>query len=309
MFFLAHVFLSLESNKQLSRIKSLDSIAYTSLSNLWVEGTYRSVGLGASEGLQSTGGTLSGTKPLHVKNPITDFVLRNNLSIACLQMDGLWTFQGHDDIFVLEGNITFKGDYPFNKGLNNNVLYTKSYYLREGDNFELMSTSINKDKSRSEYKNCSDTKISVTRNIRFDNYLEQMNSLTYPSGYLPVELPSMVGFRENTQTSYITNQEYLARMKGMTPKYSEPVKTAKNANGLFMSFLSIPGLLNANKALDMQSKAIDVDHAAANVAMDDYTFALDLRVKYLTRMAGALNCDTSRMYEDICSLGGEITYQ
>jgi hypothetical protein len=307
--YFTHTYYSAPNTINVTRLNSKDEVVAVQLSKLWVEGTYRSVGLGASEGLQSESHFIYSPKPLHRKNPVTDYALHNNLSIACLQMDGIWSYKDKEDIFSIEGNITFKGDHPFNIHLNNSVLYTKSFYLREGNTFSLMSTSIRHGKPRGEYKSCSNDNISATRNIRFDNYLEQMNSLTYPSGYLAGELDSTVGYRKNSQTSYITNAQYVARMKNKVPLLTETNKSAKSAENLFVSLLSIPGILNANKSLRDQSEAIDADQALANTANDDYAYALDIRVQYLTRMADALNCEHSDEYQEICSLGGSITYK
>jgi hypothetical protein len=300
IFYGAYVYLEPNTSGKVQRVRSLDSKAHVNISKLWVEGTYRSVGLGVSEGLQSQRLMFSMAKPLHVKNPVTNLVLRNNLSIACLQMDALWSYSDKSNIFMVEGNITLKGDRPFNHQLNNSVVYTKSYYLRDGNQYSLMSTSIDKSKPRNQFKRCSSTKTSATRNIRFDNYLEQMNALTYPSGYLHVD--------GGIEDSYITNEEYLMIMASNVPKEVKINKTAKSAGGLFMALLSIPGVLNTNKTLSSQSAAIEADRAALLVKNKAYGDSMNIRIKYLTRMSDTLKCGRLPEYKSICDLGNGITY-
>lgn len=307
--YFTHIYYSERNPVNVTRLKSVDEVVAGQLSKKWVKGTYRAVGLGASEGLQSERHFVYSAKPFHRKNPVADYALNNNLSIACLQIDGIWSYKDNGNIYYIDGNITFKGDHPFNNHLNNTILYTTSFYLREGNVFSLMSTSINQGKPKGEYKTCSNDHISFTRNIRFDNYLEQMNSLTYPSGYLSGELDSIEGYRKSSKKSYITNDQYVARMKNNVPLITETNKSAKSAGGLFVSFLTIPGLLSANNALSEQADAIDADQALANIASDDYAYALDIRVQYMKRMSDALNCDHTNEYQEICALGGEITYK
>jgi hypothetical protein len=308
LFFATHAYNSSDSGNQLNRIKTKNEATLNAISKLWFEGTYRSVGLGVSEGLQYKNTWRQSIKPLQMKNPITDYVLKNNLSIACLQMDALWHYNNKADVFMLEGNITFKGDHSFNKRLNNSVLYTRSFYSRNGNDFSLMSTSIDISKPRDNYKQCSNTDVTVSRNIRFDNYLEQMNSLTYPSGYLNTVLTEPRSGRKSSQTPYISNEEYIAKMNANVPVNTNIKKTAQGAMGLFTTFLSIPELLNGNNTLAKQELAITADIESQKEVNNTHAFALDIRIKYLSRMALALDCDRSNKYKSICKLGGGVTY-
>jgi hypothetical protein len=302
-------FLNGDSTSEVKLVKSMDAEAYRELSTKWIEGTYRSVGLGVTEGLQSKLGIISQPMPVYIRNPITDFALRNNLSIACLQMDGLWSVKGKEDIFVLEGNITFKGDYPFNSHLNNTVVYTKSYYLRDSDRFWLMSSSIDKSKKWGQEGICNSSNVAVTRKIRFDSYLEQMNSLTFPTGYLAFDVANFDDSRKRFRTSYITNEEYVSLMNKEVPTNIPKPKTAQSSTALLLSFLSVPGALSGSKVLDKQAKAIKADKKVAKYLNDKYAYASDIRFQYLTRMSEALMCETSIEYEDICSLGGETVFR
>lgn len=306
-----YAIISYNLNRYDVHVKSESSFDYFSLNKLskkWIENTYRSVGLGVSEGMQSDLSFFSGPKALYVNNPITDFALRNNLSIACLQMDQVRVFEGKPNVFVLEGNITFKGDFPFNKIFNNNVLYTKTFLLRVEEEFLVMSSSINMSKPRNEYKDCSSLRVSSTRNIRFDNYLEQMNSLTFPYSLVSAPVTNLNQLKERTN-AYITNEEYVSHMKANAPSFMQIQKTSKSEGALLGSILSVPGLLNANAILEGQTKAIDADRAAARILRNDLSEELNVRAQYLTRMAVALNCEQSSIYKDICDLGSGIIYK
>lgn len=304
----AYIYLVDNTPVKVQRVRSLDGSAYAEITKLWVEGTYRAVGLGVSEALQYQRILFSSPKPLHVKNPVTSLVLRNNLSIACLQMDALWSYSDNSNIFMVEGNITLKADYQFNRHFNNSVLYTKSYYLLDGNQYLLMSTSIDKSKPSNEFKSCNSTTASATRNIRFDNYLEQMNSLTYPTGYLHIHSTSNDPVRDSIEDSYITNEEYLMIMASNIPKEVEIKKSAKSAGGVFMSLISIPGVLNANNALSTQRAAIEADRLAIVAKNKTYGDAMNIRIKYLTRMSDTLKCGRLPEYKAICDLGNNITY-
>lgn len=306
IFYGAFIYLDDITPVKVQRVRSMDSNAYDKITKLWVEGTYRAVGLGVPEALQSQRLILSKAKPVYVNNPVTSLVLRNNLSIACLQMDALWNYTNNSNIFMVEGNITLKGDHQFNHHLNNSVLYTKSYYLRDGNQYSLMATSIDKSKPTNEFKSCRSTMASATRNIRFDNYLEQMNSLTYPSGYLHSNSNDPAGGA--IEDTYITNEEYLMIMARNIPTEVKIEKSAKSAGGLFMSLISLPGVLRANNALSTQSADIEADRLALLVKNKAYGDATNIRAKYLTRMSDTLKCGSLPEYKSICDLGNNITY-
>jgi hypothetical protein len=310
VFYGAYIYHQSSNYDQVKRIRTLEISVYEKLSKQWVEGTYRAVGLGVTEGLQSKATFLSSPKPLFTKNPITSLVLRNNLSIACLQMDVIWNYIDNNDIFLVEGNITFKGDHPFNRHLNNSVLYIKSFYVRDEERYILMSTTIDKSKPRGEFKQCSDTRISATRNIRFDTYLEQMNALTFPSGYLAFSSPdNHQPITTVSESSYVSNEEYLHYMYNNKPTMPKLNKKAKGPGALFFTFLSLPGILSAKRTLAKQERAIDTDRAESLYFSKVYGNALAVRGKYLARMSETLKCGKSKEYQSICDLGGGITYE
>lgn len=277
------------------------------ISKLWVEDIYLAVGLGASEGLQSRRTLFGSLSPIHMSNPISDIALKNNLSIACLQIDDVINYQGANDIYVVEGNITFKGAFEFNSDLDNSVVYIKSFYVNSVEDMNLMSTSIDRSKPTSDHKSCESKAVSMSRNIRFDNYLEQMNSLTFSTGYLAQtyseSLPDL-----NLRDIYITNAEYFSLLLNEPLEMEIIQGTALSAGGVFVSLLSLPGIVNANNTLDKQSRAIERDEVAQLIASNKYSNELDFRVEYLKRMGDFLECGKSTKHQDVCYVDGEVRF-
>lgn len=276
------------------------------LSKIWVEDIYRAVGLGASEGLQSSL-MLGVASPVYIRNPISDIAIKNNLSIACMQIDDVIHYKGVSDIYVVEGNVTFKGAFEFNSHLNNSVVHIKSFYVNEDGYMTMMSSSIDRSKPSNDFKSCELKAATLSRNIRFDNYLEQMNSLTFKGGYLAPLYPGNLNDLKLSDI-YITNDEYFSLLLN-EPLEMEIIKgSAMSAGGFFVSLLSLSGILNANNALAKHSSAIDKDIKAQLKASDKFSKALDFRVEYLKRMDDYLECGKSNKHHDVCYIDGEVRF-